>query len=64
MNPRRFACMAGLALLAVPARAFDVIAARLDAHHWPTIVLPMIAAADFIERCRERLERETPGGRP
>ena len=64
MNPRRWACMAGLALLAVPARAFDAIAARLDAHHWPLAVVALVMAADLIERCRERLERATPGGRP
>lgn len=64
MNPRRFACMVGLALLAVPARAFDAIAARLDAHHWPRAMVPLVMAADLIECCRERLEKATPGGRP
>lgn len=63
-NPRRFACMAGLALLAIPARAFDAVAAHLDAHHWPLAVAGLVMAADLIERCRERLERATPGGRP
>lgn len=64
MNPRHFACMAGLALLAIPARAFDAVAVRLDAHHWPLAVAGLVMTADLIERCRERLERAAPGGRP
>lgn len=64
MNPRRFACMAGLALLAIPARAFDAIAARLDAHRWPAIVVPLVALSDLLDQCCDRLARAAQGGQP
>ncbi len=62
MNPRRFACLFALAMIEFPARISDAIAARLDPHRWRSVVVPMVAVADFIERCRERLERAAKGG--
>lgn len=64
MNPRRFACMVGLALLAVPAWISDAVAARLDAHRWPAIVVPLVALADLLDQCRDRLARAAQGGQP
>lgn len=57
MNPRRFVCRFALALIDIPARAADAIAARIDAYRWTAVTVPMVAVADFIERLRIRLEQ-------
>lgn len=55
--PLRLLCPVGLIALAIPARACDAIATRLDGQSWPWVAMPLIWVADCIERCCERLER-------